>query len=88
MIIVWDCKSGRREFIEMVLKTEGYEVFSASEVTPDLIQQVESFSPEIIICSDELQSSIPGLCKIVVIGSDIELPIEPLQFIENIKKLR
>lgn len=88
MIIVWDCKSGRREFIEMVLKTEGYEVFSASEVTPDLVQQVESFSPELIVCSDKLQADIPKLCKIVVLGSDIELPIEPLNFLENLKKLR
>ena len=91
MIIVWDCKTGRCEFIELLLKKEGYEVFSCAQMNSELIEQVRSLNPILIISSDDVASQLnqDWDCSIWTLGKEIELPLEPLNFLDKIsKKLR
>ena len=73
--------------MEMTLKAEGFEVFTSTEINKDVLEQVKSLDPRLIITSAELVSHVPELCTKLVLGEDIELPIEPLLFIDVVRKL-
>ena len=58
MIIVWDCKTGRRDFIELVLKKEKLEAFSVTDTSSETAQEVHSLDPRAIICSPEFKQEV------------------------------
>lgn len=87
MIIIWDDKTGRREFIEMLLKEEGKKVYALKDYSHDFYLEVKSHKPDLIICSQTISEKIKGHsfeCPIKVLGSDISLPIEPISFFRSL----
>lgn len=88
MIIIWDSKAGRRDFLELILKQEGFELFSCSVFSHDNVALVKELNPKLIICSDDLRRDIEGSFEkgiIKTLGKEYELPIDPLTLLKEMR---
>lgn len=89
MIIIWDCKAGRREFITLILKKESWDCYEAATYSKEIEQEIALLTPKLIICSNEISTQLSNeiTCPIWVLGKEVELPIKPLALIKQIYKI-
>lgn len=89
MIIIWDCKTGRREFLELIIKEEGFECTSFQDFHLDYWEEILGMNAKLVIISPELNNElrkleIPKTMQVWILGEEVALPIEPLLFVDQI----